>query len=84
MKERINGKTYNTETSKWIGSYGTTRLYQTKTGEYFIYKPKTKEYYRIHLVGGGYGYVMGMDVIKVISEQNAQRVMKFDSFKLNN
>ena len=84
MKERIDGKTYNTETSKLIGSYGTTSLYQTKTGEYFIYKPKTKDYYKIHLVDGGYGYVMGMDVIKVISEHNAQMVMRFDSFKLNN
>lgn len=84
MKQRINGKTYNTETSKLIGGYGTTSLYQTKTGEYFIYKPKTQEYYTIPLIGGGYGYIKGVDVIKVISQQNAQMVMRSDSFKLNN
>ena len=84
MRQRINGKTYNTETSKLIDSYGTTSLYQTKTGEYFICKYKTQEYYTIPIIGGGYGHIRGEDVIKVISEHNAQMVMRFDSFKFNN
>lgn len=41
MKKKINGKTYNTETSKKVCSYvvndWTYELYQSKTGEYFTY-----------------------------------------------
>ena len=41
MKKVINGKTYNTETSKKVCSYvvndWTHELYQSKTGEYFTY-----------------------------------------------
>ena len=41
MKKVINGKTYNTETSKKVCSYvvnnWTHELYQTKSGEYFTY-----------------------------------------------
>lgn len=41
MKKKINGKTYNTETSKKVCSYvvndWTHELYQSKTGEYFTY-----------------------------------------------
>ena len=41
MKKKINGKTYNTETSKKVCSYvvndWTHELYQSKNGEYFSY-----------------------------------------------
>jgi|GEM_PF-3833076 len=41
MKKRINGKTYNTKTSKKVCGYvvndWTHELYQSKSGEYFTY-----------------------------------------------
>ena len=41
MKKKINGKTYNTETSRKVCSYvvndWTHELYQSKSGEYFSY-----------------------------------------------
>lgn len=48
MRKIINGKTYNTETSKKVCSYvvndWTHELYQSKTGEYFTYIYKIYKY----------------------------------------
>lgn len=69
MKKIINGKMYNTETAKFLGSYhggGNQRnfnyfeenLYIKKTGEYFIEgwgnaNSKYREYYDDNNWGGG-------------------------------
>lgn len=65
MKKVINGKTYNTETSKKVCGFDvngwTHELYQTKSGEYFTYT---------------YKYDHFLEEIKLVSENEVSHMLE--------